>query len=504
MEAEGDVEQQSNKSTSAQKNHVQGEVSREHDLPNEKAHSGGHDIVEGETSAMMKQVDTEKGGQIVEFDSDGNAVCSKSVASTRDETCEGDRLEGEYYQDNWLHTLLCYTWYGRVINLILFLFLVYVTFFTRAHPERAFFSRLFPKFAGFFLNLLSMNLVVVFFVYPLSRISQSQHLYWFIGSVGSILITIIGLFDWRGEIFNGLLRMGLAVEFSRLTMKVVSFLVECNRSKDTFENTNVLSFLYFMFAPTLIYKTTYPRTPKIRLISLVHYIGWIVIVCILSAQVYYDFMLPLAQVDVVTVGLYGLAMLSLYIFIFTPLVYSFAVMFGYFEIWNGLFGELLRFSERRVFGPPRDFLDPTKIIRAMNILVSDFLSHYIYKPVYNATKSRLIALTTVFFISLSHHEICLSFTLTQLLFVNLIPPFLAGPFLLKRKPNIVIRLIRSILLGVLFPFYMYLHIVEYFAWNTSSIKNIEAESKIRLVPLSLGYLLRAIFYPDSTGSMFSD
>ena len=421
---------------------------------------------------------------------------------------EGEALQGEYFNDNWLHKLLCYTWYGRVINLSALAVIAYFTFFIRPNFYEAIFDKVFPS--GKWLQLwifgwsteIALHLVILLFVYPMSRLSKSPKYYWVIGTIGAVAITAIGLIDYRGERTNALIRFAIAVEFTRLTMKAASLLVECYRNEKTYEETNILTVLYFLFAPTLKYKSKYPKTPRIRLFSLFYCVSWLFVLTFGMAQLFYDVLVPLTQIDLMTVDLYGLLLCTVYIALLTPLVGGICIIFAFFELWNNMWGEVLRFRDRKFMGPPSDFLDPVKAIRAFNIVVTDFLSEYIYKPVHEKTKSRLMALTAVFMTSITHHELCLSFTLTQILFVNLVTTVLAGPFLIKRKPNVIIKYARLIILAAFMPFYLYLHVIEYFAWNTSSIPNIQDESKIRLLPLSTGYILRAMLQPNSTGSYF--
>lgn len=448
-----------------------------------------------EIEIISTEVDMES--EVFQLDVNSNAIRNSNPSEF------DSPVQSECYDDNWVHKLLCYTWPGRVANSTLLVTLTYITFFTRANAAKAPLAD--ELDSRMFLIILateaSMHLVLLLLVYPLSRFSSSTKYYWTIGTIASIAITSIGLYDLKGKVLNELARFAVAIEFTRLTMKVASFLVECNKSCQTFHQTTWRKLLYFLFAPTLNYRTEYPKTPKIRLLSIIHYLWWTVVLSFLGTQVFFHVMLPLVRIDLATVNLPQLMRATFYIFIFLPITYVVAVLFAFWEIWNGFWGEMLHFSNRRVLADPKDFLIPRKFIRSLNVLVNDFLNDHIYKPVHTRYKSRLIALTVVFFTCLAHHETCLSFIFNQILLVHLLWPIFAAPGLLKRKPNVVIRCIRTFCFFTVLPSYLFLHIIEFFAWNSSSI-DIENESKFRLIPLSFSYLARIVLYPNSTGRVF--
>lgn len=86
--------------------------------------------------------------------------------------------------------------------------------------------------------------------------------------------------------------------------------------------------------------------------------------------------------------------------------YMVVVWFFFFENFNGLHGELLRFPRLKLFGDIQDVLKISKFLNELNITVSKWLSRYVYIPTLKKGGSRLRALVCTMLVSMVFHELC--------------------------------------------------------------------------------------------------
>ncbi|KAG7188913.1 hypothetical protein KM043_008515 [Ampulex compressa] len=171
-------------------------------------------------------------------------------------------------------------------------------------------------------------------------------------------------------------------------------------------------FLYFMFAPTLIYQDSYPRTRKIRWKFVASNYGEVVLITFCVAYIYEQFILPVHRQ-------YGMRDKTT-----TPVIFNiFSTMIpGFFffccgfycllHCWMNASAELLRFADRQFY---KDWWNSTTYggyYRTWNIVVHNWLYTYVYKDVYEVVTSRNKVLSTCFVFCLSaiFHEYILALT----------------------------------------------------------------------------------------------
>lgn len=149
---------------------------------------------------------------------------------------------------------------------------------TRFHDDMAFVGWAFGKMHWFFAawSVVHLAIVSVFFPVTLYWLKQQKSRYptaftsynVFFATFTSCLIafTLYCAMCWD---FSVVMKLAFLCEQVRLIMKLHSY-VEENKRKFTAEDKEKVllptrsSFVYFLFAPTLIYKDTYPRTTSVR------------------------------------------------------------------------------------------------------------------------------------------------------------------------------------------------------------------------------------------------
>ncbi|XP_033220386.1 sterol O-acyltransferase 1 [Belonocnema kinseyi] len=170
-------------------------------------------------------------------------------------------------------------------------------------------------------------------------------------------------------------------------------------------------FLYFMFAPTLVYRDSYPRTKEIRWGVVVWNYAEVVLVIFYVAFIFERFLVPLFRqsgVDpldprTLILSMFGTMMPGILVFLcgFYCLLHS----------WMNGSAELLRFADRMFY---KDWWNSTSYgsyYRTWNVVVHDWLYAYIYKDMYEiiTRKNKFLSTLTVFLVSAGFHEYILAF-----------------------------------------------------------------------------------------------
>ncbi|KAB5567077.1 hypothetical protein PHYPO_G00228640 [Pangasianodon hypophthalmus] len=210
----------------------------------------------------------------------------------------------------------------------------------------------------------------------------------------------------------------LILEQVRLMMKVHSFIREnvprvWSSGKDGSASVAVpqlSSYLYFLFAPTLIYRDRYPRNPCVRwsyvATKLLQVLG-----CLFYA--YYVFVrLCIPQFRSVSMQLFDLRVMVLCIFnsILPGALILFLAFFAFLHCWLNAFAEMLRFGDRMFY---QDWWNSTSFAnyyRTWNVVVHDWLYCYVYRDFLWMTQKRFraTAMFVVFTVSAVVHEYVLA------------------------------------------------------------------------------------------------
>lgn len=168
-------------------------------------------------------------------------------------------------------------------------------------------------------------------------------------------------------------------------------------------------FLYFMFAPTLVYRDEYPRTKSIRWKIVLWNFTEVVMVVFYAAFIYERFLIPpfekfnprIFEPQAVVLTIFSATVPALVMF-----------LFGFYCVlhsWQNGMAELLRFADKLFYKDWWNCTSYDAFYRTWNIIVHDWLYTYIYKDVYEKLHSKFLATLTVFLVSASFHEYILAF-----------------------------------------------------------------------------------------------
>ncbi|KAK0175272.1 hypothetical protein PV327_009034 [Microctonus hyperodae] len=173
------------------------------------------------------------------------------------------------------------------------------------------------------------------------------------------------------------------------------------------------NFIYFMFAPTIVYRDNYPRTKEIRWGFVTwHFFEFFMTVHCMTSM-FERWVIP-------TYKNYGLEPFNLQKFILryfnTVLPGSIIFICGFYGLlhtWMNACAELLRFGDRLFYKDWWNSITYARYYRTWNVVVHDWLYIYIYKDIYEkiVPRNKLIGICSVFFISAIFHEYIIGFSL---------------------------------------------------------------------------------------------
>uniref|UniRef100_A0A1E1X7N8 O-acyltransferase n=1 Tax=Amblyomma aureolatum TaxID=187763 RepID=A0A1E1X7N8_9ACAR len=286
---------------------------------------------------------------------------------------------------------------------------------------------------GVFGHVLAINLAILFLVHPSLQLWAQCRALGKSGPVdavfGSLFVLFLGcviVFPVRYIFVNELPPLSsciLAFEQVRLLMKAYAYTREIigrvlahARLKAKSENNHVeltmpgLScVIYFLFAPTLVYRDSYPRTPKVRWGALLWYLGQF-LACVALYSVVLNHFIKDLFCDAGKEGfqLLGFTLTGCAIMLLGS-ISMFLVFYGFLHCWLNIFAEAMRFGDRLFYLDWWNSTTYADYYRAWNLVVHDWLFNYVYRDAYkvfNYNKKR--AMLVVFFLSALVHEYILA------------------------------------------------------------------------------------------------
>lgn len=173
-------------------------------------------------------------------------------------------------------------------------------------------------------------------------------------------------------------------------------------------------YVYFLFAPTLVYRDEYPRTKQIRwkfvAKNFVEVIAVIFIYSLISERIMYPFYNQFGSQH------YEIEMKELIASVFNCMLPGLlCFLCGFYCIlhsWQNAFAEMLRFADRRFYSDWWNSSNFSVYYRTWNIIVHDWLYQYVYKDLYEIVTRRnvIVSQLLVFSLSAVFHEYILGFT----------------------------------------------------------------------------------------------
>lgn len=198
-------------------------------------------------------------------------------------------------------------------------------------------------------------------------------------------------------------------------------------------------FLYFSFAPTVVYRDEYPRTKKIRW----EYVAWnflqVFLTIVLTFIAFRRFVVEIFQ----TVGHEPFTPASFVLILCGAILVGtmsmFAGFYGLLHCWMNAFAEMLTFADRIFYKDWWNCTSFAKYYRTWNTVVHDWLYTYIYRDMYRIFGYRQVpAMMSVFLFSAIVHEYILAFTMKfvyPVLFFMFVGFGVVVVFLTRRKTS---------------------------------------------------------------------
>ncbi|XP_044733733.1 sterol O-acyltransferase 1-like [Chrysoperla carnea] len=165
-------------------------------------------------------------------------------------------------------------------------------------------------------------------------------------------------------------------------------------------------YLFFLFAPTLVYQENYPRTKEIRWRFLLWNVLELIVILFVCSHVFERHVLDVYE-D------YGVIHYDLKILLYKIISLSGPALFIYLALfylflhsWHNAWAEGLRFADRLFYKDWWNVSNYSEYFRKWNIIVHDWLYIYIYKDLYEhfGCDNILFPYLSVFIISSVFHE----------------------------------------------------------------------------------------------------
>lgn len=172
-------------------------------------------------------------------------------------------------------------------------------------------------------------------------------------------------------------------------------------------------YLFYLFAPTLIYRDSYPRTNQIRWTFALSRLMEVVGVAFFYSYIYERHI----HVHFSKFGIEELTNASLIVKFFGMIMPGFFIFLAAFYMvlhsWLNFTAELLRFGDRMFYKDWWTARNYEGYFRNWNVVVHDWLYEYIYKDCYNHIfkGSKMASSLLVFFVSAYMHEHIIGFAL---------------------------------------------------------------------------------------------
>ncbi|XP_072504626.1 sterol O-acyltransferase 1 [Notamacropus eugenii] len=217
-------------------------------------------------------------------------------------------------------------------------------------------------------------------------------------------------------------RFIVMLEQVRFVMKAHSFIREnvprvldaAKEKSCTVPIPQVNQYLYFLFAPTLIYRDSYPRTPTIRWSYVATQFAQVFGCMFYAYYIFERLCIPLFR----NIKQEPFSVRVLVLCIFNSILPGVLMLFlGFFAIlhcWLNAFAEMLRFGDRMFYKDWWNSTSYANYYRTWNVVVHDWLYYYAYKDFlwFFSRRFKTAAMVSVFAVSAVVHEYTLALSLS--------------------------------------------------------------------------------------------
>ncbi|XP_022901537.2 sterol O-acyltransferase 1-like [Onthophagus taurus] len=225
-------------------------------------------------------------------------------------------------------------------------------------------------------------------------------------------------------------------------------------SDQDFPAPTLNQYLYFFFAPTMLYRSEYPRRNDVnKTYAFQCFLEVILIIWLQSYVMDVFFIKRFENIDVLK-----MPWSDVFIAIMHSTVGAFLIMTTVFYLlldrWLNGWSEILRFADRRFYEDWWTSTNYSFYLRTWNTVVQDWLFEYVYKEFYEIIipKNKRLAKIMVFLVSAVVHEYVLIFMLDEffpLLFINFfgLGQFLTSYYIDSKHPFFNMGMLYSLSFG---------------------------------------------------------
>ncbi|CAF3540084.1 unnamed protein product [Adineta steineri] len=192
--------------------------------------------------------------------------------------------------------------------------------------------------------------------------------------------------------------------------KIISPSNKSTDSQLSSEFSHFNQYLYFLYAPTLVFRDVYPRTSTIRWNIVFQMFGQVLIGTVLLYHVIAYYWMPVfARCFTDTELTYPSVITSIFDLMLPGVLFFVIGFYGFFHCWLNGFAELLRFADRTFYQDWWNATSSGTFWRSWNIVVHDWLHVYVYKDLIKlfSGNKKLSAICVVIFSAILH-EYCMS------------------------------------------------------------------------------------------------
>lgn len=173
-------------------------------------------------------------------------------------------------------------------------------------------------------------------------------------------------------------------KFKKLFLSFLKFFVHLDESTQPrpLPCPEFKKYLYYMFAPTLVYRDEYPRTSKIRWGFVIQHFAEILGSMVYTYCLFDRYCVPVFRELKIKHLTYKSYIRLISICIMPGALIQMMVFFSFLHCWHNAFAEMLRFGDRQFY---LDWWNSTSFnvyYRTWNTLVQDWLYTYIYRDLY--------------------------------------------------------------------------------------------------------------------------
>jgi hypothetical protein len=214
-----------------------------------------------------------------------------------------------------------------------------------------------------------------------------------------------------------LVRIVIAEETARLMVKAFSFAVEMARDNEM--KTNWKHFVYFLFCPTAVYRSSYPKRASRNYPRMIAYVWIMASLSLLALKISSYTAKPFIQLveqnlqnpgtvkDIpftLTVSTFGTAWFSGFFYAYV------AFFFGGLHCWSNFWAEVLYFGDRQFYKDWRLTTNHNDFFISWNAVVQEWLREYFYEPIKTRFGKKYAGPTVMFLSGILHDYVTFGIT----------------------------------------------------------------------------------------------